>query len=120
MPLTRCVKATCVEGVCVLAQKEVPLGNPDVLVCSVGTEIFFEVGSANPEANKQWGEELDQGWNRAKAMQITESFPDLKSQVHYWEPAQNNSNWPCNCRGGAGHADNSMAMIRIQVDRQMN
>lgn len=67
----------------VCAQKEVPLGNPDVLVCSVGTEIFFEAASANPEANKEWGEELDQGWNRAKAMQITESFQDLKPQVYF-------------------------------------
>ena len=63
------------------AQEEVPLGNPDVLVCSVGTEIFFEASGARPEANKQWATELDQGWSRAKAIEIAGSFPELKPQV---------------------------------------
>ena len=49
-------------------QKEVPLGNPDVLVCSVGTEIFFEAMGASPEANQQWNTELDQGWDRQAAI----------------------------------------------------
>jgi hypothetical protein len=62
-------------------QKEVPLGNPDVLVCSVGTEIFFEASGAAPEANKQWAAELDQGWSRQKAIDLAGSFPELKPQA---------------------------------------
>lgn len=62
-------------------QKEVPLGNPDVLVCSVGTEIFFEATGASPEANQEWKKELDQGWNRQEAIDAAAKFPDLKTQV---------------------------------------
>lgn len=62
-------------------QTEVPLGNPDVLVCSVGTEIFFEATGASPEANQEWKKELDQGWNRQEAIDAAANFPDLKTQV---------------------------------------
>ncbi|BDA47308.1 Sucrose-phosphatase 1 [Coccomyxa sp. Obi] len=62
-------------------RKEVPLGNPDVLVCSVGTEIFFEAAGASPEANKDWAAELDQGWDRAKAVEIAGSIPELSPQA---------------------------------------
>ena len=64
-----------------------PLGDPDVLVCSVGTEIFFEPNGA-PEANKDWAAELDQGWNRPKAIEIAGSFPELSPQVHGLCPPQ--------------------------------
>ena len=62
-------------------QKEVPLGNPDVLVCSVGTEIFFEATGASPEANQQWKTELDQGWDRQAAIDAAGKLHDLKPQV---------------------------------------
>ena len=62
-------------------QKEVPLGNPDVLVCSVGTEIFFEAMGASPEANQQWKTELDQGWDRQAAIDAAGKLHDLKPQV---------------------------------------
>jgi hypothetical protein len=62
-------------------QKEVPLGNPDVLVCSVGTEIFFEATGASPEADEEWKKELDQGWNRQAAIDAAASFSELKPQV---------------------------------------
>jgi hypothetical protein len=68
-------------------QKEVPLGNPDVLVCSVGTEIFFEAAGTSPEANKQWAAELDQGWDRAKAIEIAGSFSELSPQASNLQPA---------------------------------
>ncbi|CAL5220768.1 g2832 [Coccomyxa viridis] len=61
-------------------RKEVPLGNPDVLVCSVGTEIFFEATGASPEANQEWKTELDQGWNRQEAIDAAAKFSELKAQ----------------------------------------
>ena len=64
-----------------LLQKEVPLGNPDVLVCSVGTEIFFEAAGTSPEANKDWAAELDQGWDRAKAIETAGKFSELSPQA---------------------------------------
>lgn len=63
---------------CAAVQKEAPLLVPDVLVCSVGTEIFFESAG---EADKEWGAELDQGWNRQGALDIAAGFPELKQQV---------------------------------------
>ena len=64
-------------------QKEVPLGNPDVLVCSVGTEIFFEATGASPEANQQWKTELDQGWDRQAAIDAAGKLHELKAQVRH-------------------------------------
>lgn len=59
-------------------RKEAPLLVPDVLVCSVGTEIFFESAG---EADKEWGAELDQGWNRQGALDVAAGFPELKQQA---------------------------------------
>ena len=62
-------------------QKEVPLGTPDVLVCSVGTEIFFEASGHAPEPDRKWAAELDKGWDRAAAIRAAESFSELRVQV---------------------------------------
>ena len=63
-------------------QEEVPLGNPDILVCSVGTEIFYEAnGSQAPTADKKWGRLLDQGWNRDLIVKTASKFSGLKLQV---------------------------------------
>ena len=51
---------------------------PDVLVCSVGTEIFFE---STGEPDKGWQEVLDRGWDRAGAIAAAEGIPELKPQV---------------------------------------
>lgn len=59
-------------------QKEAPLLVPDVLVCSVGTEIFFESAG---EADKQWQAELDDGWNRQGALDVAAGISQLKPQV---------------------------------------
>jgi sucrose-6-phosphatase len=59
-------------------QKEAPLLVPDVLVCSVGTEIFFESAG---EADQEWGRELDQGWDRQGALDAAAGIPELKQQV---------------------------------------
>ena len=65
-------------------QQEVPLGVPDVLICSVGPEIFFEKpGSygAEPQPDKKWTQLLDQGWNREAALTAAAQFSELKPQV---------------------------------------
>jgi len=62
----------------------VPLGVPDVLICSVGTEIFFEKpGSdgAEPQPDKKWTQLLDQGWNRKAALEAAAQLNELKPQV---------------------------------------
>lgn len=51
---------------------------PDVLVCSVGTEIFFESGG---EADKEWAAELDQGWDRQGALDVAAGISQLAPQV---------------------------------------
>ena len=51
---------------------------PDVLVCSVGTEIFFE---SSGEADKAWQTELDRDWDRAGAIAAAKSIPGLKPQA---------------------------------------
>ena len=65
-------------------QEEVPLGNPDILICSVGTEIFFEKpGSdgAEPQPDKKWTKLLDQGWNRQAALDAAAQLSPLVPQV---------------------------------------
>lgn len=65
-------------------QEEVPLGNPDVLICSVGTEIFFEKpgsGPAEPQPDKKWIQLLDQGWNRQAALDAAAQLSELVPQV---------------------------------------
>jgi sucrose-6F-phosphate phosphohydrolase len=59
-------------------RKEAPLLVPDVLVCSVGTEIFFESAG---EADREWGRELDQGWDRQGALDAAAGIPELKQQA---------------------------------------
>lgn len=59
-------------------QEEAPLLVPDVLVCSVGTEIFFETAG---EADKEWSAELDRGWDREGALAAAAAIPALKPQA---------------------------------------
>ena len=68
----------CHEHGCSFAQKEAPLLTPDVLVCSVGTEIFFE---STGEADKEWAAELDRGWDRSGAVAAAGAIPELKQQA---------------------------------------
>ena len=65
-------------------QDEVPLGNPDVLICSVGTEIFWEKptsGGSEPQPDKKWTQLLDQGWNRQAALDAAAQLKELVPQV---------------------------------------
>ncbi|KAI3431372.1 hypothetical protein D9Q98_004427 [Chlorella vulgaris] len=54
---------------------EVPLLTPDILVCSVGTEILI-----NGTPDGEWEAYLNQGWDRARACAIAAELPDLVLQ----------------------------------------
>ena len=74
----------CLYGITL--QDEVPLGNPDVLICSVGTEIFWEKptsGGTEPQPDKIWMQLLDQGWNRQAALDAAAQFSELVPQVTF-------------------------------------
>lgn len=62
-------------------RKEVPLGTPDVLVCSVGTEIFFQADAeSEPTADQKWTELLNRGWNRTAIVDCASQFSGLGLQ----------------------------------------
>ena len=62
-------------------QKEVPLAVPDVLVCSVGTEIFFEAAGSQPVPDQKWIKLLDEGWNRDAILESASQLSGLTLQV---------------------------------------
>ena len=62
-------------------QKEVPLAMPDVLVCSVGTEIFFETAGSQPVPDQKWIKLLDEGWNRDAVVESASKLSGLTLQV---------------------------------------
>jgi hypothetical protein len=63
-------------------QKEVPLGNPDILVCSVGTEIFFEAAAeSEPLPDQKWIELLNRGWDRSAVVECAAKLSGLSLQV---------------------------------------
>jgi len=64
-------------------RREVPaLRPPDALVCSVGTEIFFEADHAAPTPDEAWCAALDAGgWDRAKVEGVAAAAsPELRLQ----------------------------------------
>jgi sucrose-6-phosphatase len=54
-----------------------PLLDPDILVCSVGTEIYHQ-GNLTPD--NVWSEKLSPGWDRNLVLEISQAFTDLKIQ----------------------------------------
>eukprot|EP01025_Chloroclados_australasicus_P041896 TRINITY_DN44680_c0_g1_i3.p1 TRINITY_DN44680_c0_g1~~TRINITY_DN44680_c0_g1_i3.p1 ORF type:complete len:366 (-),score=35.64 TRINITY_DN44680_c0_g1_i3:75-1172(-) len=61
-------------------REEAPLLTPDLLICSVGTEIYAETGSGL-ELDPEWIAKLDEFWNRDQIVSIVaEHFPALKAQ----------------------------------------
>ncbi|CAG9465152.1 unnamed protein product [Pedinophyceae sp. YPF-701] len=57
-----------------------PLGTPDLLVCSVGSEIYRFDEARNPSLDPEWIAHLDEGWDREKACAIAREFSELKPQ----------------------------------------
>lgn len=64
-----------------LPQDEAPLLNPNVLICSVGTEIFYRTADGTLVPDQAWQAYLDQGWDRAAVEAVAAKFPPLKQQV---------------------------------------
>lgn len=61
-------------------RKTVPLLTPDLLICSVGTEIYQHAGDSL-ELDAEWISTLDVGWNREKvAAVISSDFDKLSPQ----------------------------------------
>nr|WP_199339330.1 HAD-IIB family hydrolase [Nostoc sp. FACHB-892] len=56
---------------------EKTLLEPDVLICAVGTEIYYG-GSNTPDS--KWSDKLSEGWDKGLVVQISEVFPKLKLQ----------------------------------------
>ncbi|PSC72019.1 Sucrose-phosphatase 2 [Micractinium conductrix] len=54
---------------------EVPLLAPDILVCSVGTEILI-----NGLPDEEWEAHLNEGWDRARAAACAAELPELTLQ----------------------------------------
>lgn len=70
-----------------LLQDEAPLLNPNVLICSVGTEIFYRTAEGSLVPDQSWEAYLDQGWDRAAVEAVAARLPQLKQQVWSAYPA---------------------------------
>lgn len=61
-------------------RKTVPLLTPDLLICSVGTEIYQDIDD-ELVLDSEWLEVLDQGWDRDKISSlVAKEFPQLTPQ----------------------------------------
>ncbi|MEW5314087.1 MAG: hypothetical protein WDW38_005609 [Sanguina aurantia] len=61
--------------------EEAPLLSPDILICSVGSEVFWVEGQSRMVADDQWQEMLDQGWDRDAVLTVARKFEGrLKQQ----------------------------------------
>ncbi len=58
-------------------QSEQQLLEPDALVASVGTEIYFQ---GSDKCDRTWSEKLTPGWNRDRILATTAHFADLVLQ----------------------------------------
>uniref|UniRef100_A0A383VZ45 Sucrose-phosphatase n=1 Tax=Tetradesmus obliquus TaxID=3088 RepID=A0A383VZ45_TETOB len=60
---------------------EAPLLTPNVLICSVGSEIFYRTPDGSLLPDKAWEAYLDQGWDRAAVQKLAAKYPQLAPQV---------------------------------------
>ncbi|MBE8970499.1 sucrose-phosphate phosphatase [Nostocales cyanobacterium LEGE 12452] len=56
---------------------EKALLEPDVLICAVGTEIYY---SSSNTLDSKWSNHLSEGWNRDLIVEISKAFAELKPQ----------------------------------------
>lgn len=70
-------------------RKTVPLLTPDLLICSVGTEIYHRTDGHQLELDGEWLAQLDHGWNREKVTAVVSSDfnkltpqPDAEQRPH--------------------------------------
>lgn len=100
-------------------QDEAPLLNPNVLICSVGTEIFYRTPDGSLVPDQAWEAYLDQGWDRASVEGVAANFPQLKQQVRglrSWlkSPSPRTDCVPATV--GGGEAGEASQRIRLQAD----
>jgi hypothetical protein len=62
-------------------QDEAPLLTPNVLICSVGTEIFYRTADGTLQPDQAWEAYLDQGWDKAAVQALVGNIPQLAPQV---------------------------------------
>jgi hypothetical protein len=62
-------------------QDEAPLLTPNVLICSVGTEIFYRTADGSLLPDQAWEAYLDQGWDKAAVQALVANIPQLAPQV---------------------------------------
>lgn len=58
--------------------------NPNVLICSVGTEIFYRTAEGGLVPDQSWEAHLDKGWDRAAVEAEAAKYPQLKPQVCWY------------------------------------
>lgn len=66
----------------VVLQDEAPLLTPNVLICSVGTEIFYRGPDGRLLPDDAWETYLDQGWDRAAVQAVAAKITQLTPQVN--------------------------------------
>jgi sucrose-6-phosphatase len=59
---------------------KMPLLKPDVLVTSVGTEIYTDTEHLEQPSNTQWSTQLQQSWDRSLVEQVAAQFKTLQPQ----------------------------------------
>lgn len=62
-------------------QEEAPLLTPDVLICSVGTEIWYRGADGMMHEDRSWHQHLDKDWQRGHLMAAAASMQELSPQV---------------------------------------
>jgi hypothetical protein len=62
-------------------QDAAPLLTPNVLICSVGTEIFYRTADGTLLPDQAWEAYLDQGWDKAAVQALAANIPQLAPQV---------------------------------------
>lgn len=100
-------------------QGEAPLLVPDVLVCSVGTEIFFECAG---QADREWSAELDRGWDRRGALAAAAAVPTLRPQVRRWRRVLSRQPYlprPRPGRRGCNHTSSELHSSRMAAAPQL-
>jgi sucrose-6-phosphatase len=63
-------------------RQEAPLLTPDLLICSVGTEIYCKAANGEQQLDAEWNAELEKGWNRESIVATVKSdFGKLTPQA---------------------------------------
>jgi hypothetical protein len=66
-------------------QETTPLLTPQILICSVGSEIFYLTPEGRLVQDRAWEAALDAGWDRGAVQAIAAGLPQLKPQVRRGE-----------------------------------